>query len=352
MLENEQCFWLELVSRRGLGPKVLKKLYERFGSAAAISGATKGDLAAMGARPKAIKALGSRPEVDLARLERVMKEERIGLACLSDEDYPSLLREVSDPPPVFFHKGNLAALAPGQNFLAVVGSRKCTHYAKEALGTTVAPLAVHGFCIVSGLAYGVDSLAHREALAQGMPTVAVLGSGVSQKNMHPAPNRHLAEEIVAKGGLVLSEFWPWTSALPQFFVQRNRIIAGLTQATLVVEAAAKSGALITAQMALGYARDVLAVPGSIFSAASQGTNELISQGAAAARSHRDILGAFGIEEAQEREAQEEKLAPEERKILELMRERRRPADELAQEANFTITRIHSIVSLLEIKGLL
>lgn len=351
MLSDEQYLWLELISKKGLSPRVIKKLFEHFKSVKKISQATPEELIEIGAHKNVLDSMSAQLDIDIGRLEKVMKTQGIKLLCLSDNQYPALLKEIPDPPPILFYKGEVSALSNELYALSVVGSRKCTTYAKNVIIKLFDSLKSYNFCIVSGFAYGVDTIAHKVALDADMPTVAVLGSGVADECIYPAQNRQLMSRIIQKGGIIMSEFFPWQKALPQFFVKRNRIIAGLSKATLVIEAGYKSGALITAEMALSFSRDVAAIPGSIFSDQSFGTNTLLSEGAVLVQSSRDILAMYDLEEKNTL-AISQKLNIKERKILELLQEKKYSVDELADLTNFTIQEIHSMVSILEINGLL
>lgn len=218
----------------------------------------------------------------------------IALVALESELYPLLLRELYDPPIGLYVRGDLhSARSPT---VAVVGSRKATPYGRTATNMLVRPLAARGLTIISGLAYGVDAEAHRATIAVHGRTIAVLGSGADDDSLYPRAHRGLAGDIVAAGGAVVSEFPPGTGARAEFFPQRNRIIAGLSKAVVIVEAAAGSGALITARLALAENREVFAVPGPITSPLSEGTNRLLREGAAPALSADDILEALALEE--------------------------------------------------------
>lgn len=199
-------------------------------------------------------------------------------------EYPPLLREISSPPLILFCKGNASLLAHRQ--LAMVGSRRVSHYGKELAFDLAGQLVHSGFVVTSGLALGIDGESHKGALAAGGKTIAVLGTGVD--SIYPKRHCKLAEEVVAQGCLV-SEFLPDTPARAENFPRRNRIIAGLAEGTLVVEAAIKSGSLITAKYALEQNRDVFAVPGSIHSDYARGCHHLIKQGAVLTESVDDIL---------------------------------------------------------------
>jgi DNA processing protein len=214
--------------------------------------------------------------------------------------FPPLLKEIPDPPEKLYKIG--APVPDGAELITVVGSRSASEYGRRATESIVAGLRDYGVVIVSGLALGIDAVAHRAALRHGLRTVAIPGSGLSSKHIYPRSNRGLAEEIIKKGGTLLSEFEPEAEVFPSNFPQRNRIMAGISRATLVIEAAEKSGTLITARLALDYNRDVFAVPGSIFSKTSLGTNALIRDGALPVSSADDIVAALALKKKDARAA--------------------------------------------------
>lgn len=267
--------------------------------------------------------------------------------------FPPLLREIPDAPESLYIEGGLPD--PIQYvYLAVVGSRKFSQYGKDACEKLIAGLHGYPIVIVSGLALGIDAIAHETALRTGLKTVAIPGSGLREEVLYPAANRNLAKKIVAAGGALLSEFEPTFRATPYAFPQRNRIVAGISQATLVIEAGKKSGALITARLALDYNRDVLAVPGSIFSENSHGPHYLIRTGATPITESRDILEAlhFKIDETPRNLSFEiENCSPEEKKILDLLHEPL-PRDELIRKSALPAHAVNALISMLEIKGLI
>lgn len=220
---------------------------------------------------------------------------------LSFDGFPSLLKEIPDPPEKLYKIG--APVPDDAELITVVGSRSASEYGRRATESIIAGLRDYGVIIVSGLALGIDAVAHRAALKYGLRTVAIPGSGLDSKNIYPRSNRGLAEEIIKKGGTLLSEFEPEAEIFPSNFPQRNRIMAGISRATLVIEAAEKSGTLITARLALDYNRDVFAVPGSIFSKTSLGTNALIRDGAIPVSSADDIVAALALKKKDVRTAE-------------------------------------------------
>lgn len=218
----------------------------------------------------------------------------IRIISKSDPLYPPLLKEIAQPPTQLYIRGNPEVLQH-PHLLAVVGSRRHSHYARQAAEKVLPPLVSSGIVLVSGFARGVDSLAHHACLQANQPTIAVLGSGLNDDVAYPASNRPLIEKVIKAGGCLVSEYAPARQALPAFFPARNRIIAGLTKATLLIQAAKKSGSLITARLALDANRDVAAVPGPITDPLSEGTNYLLQQGAHLVTHANDLLSLLGLE---------------------------------------------------------
>ncbi len=265
--------WIALNMTPGVGPRAAAKLLERFGSAEAVFNATRGELESLRLRPEAIESIRARDLFEKAEneIERV-RELGADLLLLDDGVYPALLREIFDPPLTLYLKGawEESLNAP---CVAVVGSRRSSTYGQNAAQMLARDLAQRGVTIISGLARGIDAAAHRGALEAGGRTVAVMGTGLDQ--VYPRDHRKLAQEILAAGGALVSEFPLETPPAPQNFPYRNRVISGLSLGVLVVEAAENSGSLITARLALEQGREVFAVPGNITSRNSFGTNYLI-----------------------------------------------------------------------------
>ena len=212
---------------------------------------------------------------------------------VTDTIYPPLLRQIAAPPKQLYYRGNKDLLSH-PSLLAVVGSREPSDYGKGAAQSLLPTLVQAGIVIVSGLAYGIDSLAHTIAVAASKPTIAVLGCGLDQSVLYPRENIDLANAIVASGGLLLSEYAPTTTVQRYHFPARNRIIAGLCKVTLVLQAARKSGSLITARLAAESNREVAVIPGRINDPLSAGTNELLRDGAHCILEPADILDLYGL----------------------------------------------------------
>lgn len=230
-------------------------------------------------------------------LYKTLDKEEIDFITWYDEEYPVLLKTIYDPPPIIFFKGEKSSFnswVKKLNKCAVVGSRDATNYAHEAIIKLLTKNLLKNTIIISGLAVGVDSLAHKQSLLMNSKTIAVLGSGLDRNSLYPSINFPLAQQIVNQGGLIISEFSPGTLAKKQNFPRRNRLISGLSQVVCIIEAAKRSGSLITARLALEQGRDVLAVFGNITSLNSYGTNELIKQGAMPISNDQDIIDSFQL----------------------------------------------------------
>ncbi|MFA6006225.1 MAG: DNA-processing protein DprA [Candidatus Paceibacterota bacterium] len=270
---------------------------------------------------------------------------------LTGSEIPSVLREIPQPPKELWLDGELPNF-DDYIYLAVVGSRKFTNYGRECCEKLIMGLAGKPVCIVSGLAIGIDTLAHKTALCAGLPTVAVLPSGVDRKSLYPRQNVKLADEIVKSGGALLSENTPGFKAALYSFPQRNRIMAGLSKAVLIIEAGDRSGTLVTARMALDYNRTVLVVPGSIFNQSSIGANRLLKQGASPVCSSEDILIELGLEsESGQALLDLSSLSELEKKVYEILIEPL-PRDDLLRELNLEISEANSLLTMMEIKGLI
>lgn len=275
---------------------------------------------------------------------------------LNRDQFPSELTEIPEPPTKLFAAGNLPWLEDEYVYLTIVGSRRFTSYGRDVCEKLISGLAGYPIIIVSGLAIGIDTIAHETALKSGLKTLAMPGSGLSSKVLHPSSNKKLAEKIIEAGGALLSEFPPDYPAGLHTFPRRNRLMAGLARATLVIEAGEKSGTLITARLATEYNRDCFAVPGSIYSPASTGANWLIKQGATPITSSEDILRALNFDIAKTENDSQQKLfadlSTEEKIIIDLISIEPLPRDELMIACNLSPQKTNSLLAALEIKGLI
>ena len=271
------------------------------------------------------------------------------ITVLNTADFPPLLREIADPPKKLYVRGKLPST--DWKWLAVVGSRAMTSYGRQACSHLISGLRGYPVVIVSGLAFGVDAAALKAALEAGLPTVGVPGSGLDWSVFYPRANVSLAREIIKAGGALLSEYEPELKAADYTFPQRNRIMAGLCQATLMIEAKERSGSLITARLTTEYNRELLVVPGSIFSAESRGTHQFLKLGATPVTEPEDILRALGIKIEDKEKVSRADLSEDEARVLEII-STPCPRDELMQALELPISEANILLSTMEIKGLI
>lgn len=292
-----------------------------------------------------------REKINLTEIESLIKKEGVEVITPKSQEYPPLLKEIHNPPSILFCKGDLSAFM-GQK-ISIVGSRKLTPYGEQIVAELLANLYGSGLKIVSGLALGIDAEAHKNALQNKLKTIAVLGTGVNDSNIYPRSNFSLAKKIIKDGGLVISEFPFGTVGLKYNFPQRNRIISALSKITIVVEAAKKSGALITAYHALEQNRDVFAVPGSIKSSVSAGPNELIKQGAIPLTDTNNIREALDLDAKinYSKKDFEKNLSKEEKLIIKHLSSTPTHVDRLSRLTDLTISTINSTLTMMEINGL-
>lgn len=342
-------YWLGFNRVRGVGPARLRMLLESFGSIRAAWEADAEALQAAGLDRRTLASLlQTRETVNLAQLEAAVMRAGVRVYTWDDPAYPALLRDLADSPPVLFVKGTLAETDDWA--VAVVGTRKPTAYGREVAHQLTTALAQQGLTIVSGLARGVDAIAHRAALDAGGRTLAVLGCGVDR--VYPEDHRRLAQDICAQGALI-SDYPLGTPPEAANFPARNRLISGLSRGVLVVEAGETSGALITAEFAAQQGREVLAVPGSIFSAVSVGTHRLLREGAILVTCAADVLEALHLEAVNEqREAREAIPASlTEATLLTYLTREPTHVDELARASGMPIEMVSSTLVMMELKGL-
>jgi len=271
---------------------------------------------------------------------------------LPKNKFPKALLEIPQPPENLWIIGELPA--EDLIYLSVVGSRKFTSYGKEACEKIIAGLKGYPIVIVSGFAMGIDTIAHKKAMQIGLKTLVFPGSGLSARAMYPKTNVRLMDEVVDSGGCFLSEFEPDFKATQWGFPMRNRLMAGISKAVLIIEAEEKSGTLITARLTTEYNRDLLVVPGSIFSSNSKGTNRLLRVGATPITYAEDVLEALGFELPGKKEKQAKlflDLLPEEKKVFDLLREPA-PRDDLIRALKMPTPTANALLSVMEIKGLI
>lgn len=327
--------------------KSYKLLRSGFPTMAEAWFASVGELRQSELPPKAISAfLEARRTIDP---NKVFEEvERLGLHAITidDDRYPTLLREISDPPALLFIRGTVPP--PTGLRLAVVGTRRPTRYGEHMTAELTEAVAAAGVTIVSGLAIGLDAIAHRTCLEVGGRTVAVLGCSLDR--VYPVVHERLAEEIVERKGCLVSEFPPGIPALPHRFPARNRIVAGMCQGTLVTEGDVTSGALITARFALESGREVFAVPGNVTSIPSRGPNDLIKQGATPVTEVTDLFRGLGLDPPEAQPPTAIAASVEERKILSAISRGPLPVDEIIRRSTLPPSVVARCLSQLELRN--
>ena len=349
---NDLKYWLALSQFYKFGPVKYKKLKNYFSNIEAAYKASTKDYLRAGIEEKvAEEFMIFKHQIEPDKLLENLHKEKLNALTIEDSAYPKLLKQIYDPPFILYYRGSLEAFNGFS--LAVVGARKYSAYGAQVTQKLVRELAFNKLTITSGLALGIDTLAHSAAIETNGKTIAVLGSGLDRQNIYPSQNRYLADKIQAHGGLILSEYPIGTMPLKHHFPQRNRIISGLSSATLVIEAAEKSGALITAFHALEQNREVFAVPGSIYSDSSEGTNRLIAMGAKLVTNAKDIIETLNLAEAAAY-IENKKIIPEtaeEELILARLSYEPVHIDELKQLTKLDTSIINSTLTIMEMKGM-
>lgn len=347
---TELNYWIGFNIVSGIGPARFKMLLNHFGAAGKAWHASDGELRAAGLDRKSIESLlAARQELSLE--DELARVERMGASVITWEDdrYPPRLLEIHNAPPVLYVRGEI--LPQDEWAVAVVGTRSGTGYGRQMVAEIAGNLGRSGITVVSGLARGIDSLAHRAALRAGGRTIAVLGSGIDI--IYPSEHRDLASKITERGAVV-TEYPLGTKPEAGNFPPRNRIISGLSLGTLVVEAGKRSGALITADYALEQGREVFALPGSATSGKSEGTNRLIQEGAAKlVLSVQDVLEELNLTLV-ERHQEVRMLVPEDEReasILKHVSTEPIHVDDIGQRTSLAISEVTSTLALMELKGM-
>ena len=349
--EDARPYWVGFNRVPGIGVGRLRRLIDAFGDVRAAWEAPPGQLAASGLHGAALEALlAVRRKLDLGAEMRRLEERGVEVVTIDQAAYPARLREIYGAPPLLFVRGRLPpAEAP---LLSVVGTRQATAYGRAVTERIVGELAGQGVWIVSGFARGVDTHAHRAALEAGGRTLAVFACGLD--TIYPPENGDLADGILRAGAL-LTELPLGARPEARNFPARNRIVAGLSAATLVVEAGERSGALITAEFALAQGRDVLAVPGPITSPRSVGTNRLIQDGARLVQSAEEVRAELGLGTAAQKETQLRlaelmPLDPDEQAVVARLAAEPLLTDDLAHALGRPIQVLQATLTMLELKG--
>ncbi len=344
-------YWVAFSKILQLGPKRFRLLLSHFPNLEEAWRAPILELKKAGLEEKIVNLIEKRrKEIDPEKEMEILAKENIKVIPIKAKDYPKLLSEISSPPPLLYLKGEI--LSRDEFAIAIVGSRKPTQYGIQVTLEIAKDLALAGLTIISGLALGIDTIAHKMALEANGRTIGVLGGGIDWNSIYPKENKYLIEQILEKGGAILSEFPIGTPPLKQNFPFRNRIIAGLSLGTLVIEATETSGALLTARHAIENSREVFAIPGSIYSKSSVGPNNLIKMGGKLVTSAQDILEEFNLGSVKKiikaREIHPD--TKEEKKLLEFISENPINIDELIKKSGLAPSVVNSTLILMEMKG--
>lgn len=342
---SEKTSWLAFLAHPKLGSTRLPVIHKAFGS---MKKAHEASAQAIidSKLPKPLREfILEAQRIDPHQTQKILESINARLITFDDDDYPALLKETADPPAGLFLRG---ATIPALPLVSVVGSRKMTNYGKQVLEAIIPPLVERGIGIVSGLALGVDGWAHEVTLKHNGYALAVLGSGIDR--LYPSSHHRLATDILDKDGTIISEFAPGTPALKQNFPRRNRIIAGIAAATVVVEAASDSGSLITAGLAADEGREVFAVPGSIFAPTSSGTNAILKTGATPLSSVDEILAIFHLQGKERKAFDASECSALERRAWELLGAEPTHIDKLSTVGKMDIATLSAALASLQLKG--
>ncbi|NLN41235.1 MAG: DNA-protecting protein DprA [Clostridiales bacterium] len=347
---DEKIFWIWLSQIPGIGARRFHFLIEYFGSANQVWLAPKNEIvkltSSLGSNV-VHKIINQRNDNTLDRIKRMMDLPEFRIITLLDDEYPTLLKEIYDPPPVLYCKG--LPIKNHQSSISIVGSRKSTAYGRQMAEKFSYELAEAGITVVSGLARGIDALAHYGALKAGGNTVGVLGCGIDI--IYPPENRKLFSKMEQEG-TIITEYPPGSSPVAGNFPARNRIISGMTSGVLVIEAGQKSGALITVDFALEQGREVYALPGNINVPQSAGTNKLLKEGAKLVTDVQDILEDLGIQREKDKKDQVPvQLDFFETQVYNALQEGERHLEELLKETKMDIHKLNAVLTMLEVKGI-
>ena len=352
---QEEINWLWIASIENVGIAAFRKILSFYeGDILEAKKCLRADIEKIGLTIKAAESVykryeGSTPE----QYANILESKNVVALTLMSDGYPEYLKQIYDPPLVLFCKGDISYLQNDKK-LAVVGTRKPTRYGSTACGVVCEGLAQNGVTIVSGMARGIDTLSHKAALENKAPTIAVLGCGVDV--IYPRENENIYNEI-EQTGVIVSEYPIGTQPLPGYFPARNRIISGMSNGVLVIEAAEKSGTLITIEYAQSQGREVLAVPGNITSEKSKTPNKLIRDGSAVVLSYRDVLNWFDWKETvaasvESNSPQIGQLTINELNIVQVLERGETHFDELAANCDFPAPQLTAMLVTMEIKGII
>ena len=350
---NKSKYWIALSSVEQLDSAFIQRLYNYFGDIETAFNSSLKDLSDIDGLSvkKAEKFIELRDKINVDKAYSDVVDRGVKFLTLEDENYPSLLKNIFNPPAVLYYKGDLD-LCNFERTLAVVGSRKATFHAGEALNKIMSELSGTDICIVSGLAAGLDTTAHNAAIKNNLKTIGVIASGFDY--IYPTSNKDLYKKIENGNGVIFTEYYPTFEPLKFRFPQRNRIVSGLSYGTLVVEASLKSGALITANLTLEQGRELLCVPGLITNPNTAGIYKLIKQGAAIATCADDILNALGweIKTHEQTKFDFSELDEDELKVYNALELEEKGVDELISLTKIPLENLLTVLTMMELKGII
>ncbi len=346
---DDKKYWVGFNLIKGIGAVRMQGLIAYFGDLESAWKANPADLAQAGLGSKVIeRVLQARANVDLDQVWGKIQSQGIQILTWEDETYPTRLKEIDQPPPVLYIRGEYL---PDDLFaVAIVGTRRVTPYGRQVTEEIASFVASNGITVISGLARGVDAIAHQTALKAGGRTLGVLGSGVDK--IYPPEHRAMAEKMMQRGAIV-SDYAPGTPPDASNFPPRNRIISGLSLAVVVIEAGETSGALITAEFAAEQGREVFAVPGSILAPQSKGTNKLIQNGALPLLNANDLMQVLDLTRMGEQKAARKILPADETeaRLLNVLGSEPLHVDEIRNQAELPIEKVSAALALMELKGM-
>lgn len=353
-MQTENKYWIAFSSIEQIDSSFILKLYNHFGDIEKAFQASLYDLKTIDGLSvrKAENFLKYRDKIDIDRTFSEVETRGINFLKITDEKYPQMLKQISNPPAVLYYKGKLFDCNLNKT-IAVVGSRRASSYGREDLRKIISGLCSTDICIVSGLASGIDTVAHTSAIENNLKTIGVIASGFD--HIYPASNKTLYENIENSYGAVVTEYYPAFEPVKFRFPQRNRIVSGLSYGTLVVEASLKSGALITANLTLEQGRELMCVPGLISNPNTQGIYKLLKNGAALVTESDDILNALNWEIKKENSAGQLALpmmTEEEEKIFNCLEIEEKGVDEILSLTGLKFDDLLINLTTMELKGII
>ncbi len=346
---DEKKYWVGFNLIKGIGAVRMLGLVTYFGDLESAWGADPTSLAEAGLGVKLVeRVMAARKNVDLDQVWEKIESQGIKILTWQDEAYPTRLKEIDQPPPVMYIRGEY--LQDDLFAVAIVGTRRITPYGRQVTEELAAFLGSNGITVISGLARGVDAIAHHAALKAGGRTIGILGSGVDK--IYPPEHQKLAEQMIERGAII-SDYVPGTPPDASNFPPRNRIISGLSLAVVVIEAGETSGALITAGFAAEQGREIFSVPGSIFAPQSKGTNKLIQNGALPLLSVNDLMQALDFNRIGEHKTARKILPTDETeaRLLNILSNESMHVDEIRNQAELPIEKVSATLALMELKGM-